>query len=64
MPYLRVTLAARFNLRIENMTAADVMNVKCYGCGNVTRIAAHQLLCVIRGHPASDSDNIRPPVPI
>lgn len=43
MPFHREIIGARYNLRVEDLTAADILVVACAGCGRVYRVAPAEL---------------------
>jgi len=44
MPLEKHLVGPRYNVRIEDLTVADLFVAKCLGCGRVYRIAPAQLL--------------------
>lgn len=44
MPYTPVTLGLRFNIRLSDLTAADVLRVTSPRCGKRHDVAPHALL--------------------
>jgi len=43
MPFHREIIGARYNLRVEDLTAADLLVVTCSGCGRIYRLAPAEL---------------------
>ncbi len=43
MPYVPLTIGLKFNTRINQLTARDVLVVRCLHCGKVYRVAPHVL---------------------
>lgn len=44
MPYRPHSFGLRFNIRLSDLTAADVLRVRCPSCSHVAAVAPHQLL--------------------
>ncbi len=43
MPYLPITLAPRYAIRLEDLQATDAIDAECMGCGKRWRVPPHRL---------------------
>ena len=43
MPYTRIILGPRYQIRLEDLTAADCVFARCLACDRSWRIAPHRL---------------------